>query len=114
MREAISRVGAKEKPVQQDAATSAWAATAPELTQHGGSYLADCQNAKPVPLEDPRNGHALWACDVKGAERRFVESEKLKSTRFFHRMKTDESSKEKMRLYPTIFWPLQTQLGQVG
>jgi hypothetical protein len=78
MREAISRVGAKEKPVQQDAATSAWAATAPELTQHGGSYLADCQNAKPVALEDPRNGHALWACDVKGAERRFVESEKLK------------------------------------
>ena len=82
MREAIKRDGVEEKTVEQGAATSVWAATAPELTQHGGSYLADCQIAKPVTSEDPRNGHAPWAYDVEGAKRLFLVSETLTSVRF--------------------------------
>ena len=77
MREAIRHDGVKEKTVQQGAATSVWAATAPELSDHGGAYLADCQIAEPVTEDDPRNGYAPWAYDVEGAKRLFVESEKL-------------------------------------
>ena len=77
LREAIKRDGVEEKTVEQGAATSVWAATAPELTHHGGSYLADCQIAKPVTSEDPRNGHAPWAYDVEGAKRLFLVSETL-------------------------------------
>jgi NAD(P)-dependent dehydrogenase (short-subunit alcohol dehydrogenase family) len=31
------------KPVEAGAATQVWAATAPELAEHGGAYLGDCQ-----------------------------------------------------------------------
>jgi hypothetical protein len=56
------------KPVAAGAATSVWAATAPELAAQGGTYLADCQ----VSTE-----HALWALDPDRAERLWVLSEKL-------------------------------------
>lgn len=82
MREAIRRDGVDEKSVQQGAATSVWAATAPELLNHGGAYLADCQIAKPVTEQDPRNGYAPWAYDAEGAERLFLESEKLTGIRY--------------------------------
>jgi NAD(P)-dependent dehydrogenase (short-subunit alcohol dehydrogenase family) len=35
------------KPVEAGAATQVWAATAPELAEHGGAYLADCQLGEP-------------------------------------------------------------------
>ncbi len=82
MREALHKDGVQEKTVEQGAATSVWAATASELRDHGGSYLADCQITIPVTKEDPRNGYAPWAYDAESAERLFVESEKLTSVRF--------------------------------
>ena len=82
MREAIKRDGVAEKTVQQGAATSVWAATAPELTNHGGAYLADCQIAQPTTKDDPRNGYAPWIYDAGGAEQLFVDSEKLTGIRF--------------------------------
>jgi NAD(P)-dependent dehydrogenase (short-subunit alcohol dehydrogenase family) len=42
------------KTVPQGAATSVWAATAPELEAHGGAYLEDCEVAVPNPDLDPR------------------------------------------------------------
>jgi hypothetical protein len=45
-----------------------WAATAPELTTHGGTYLADCQVT---------DQHAPWARDPEGAARLWALSEKL-------------------------------------
>lgn len=49
------------KSVEQGAATSVWAATAPELEQHSGAYLSDCQVAKPNPIaEDPEAAAKLW------------------------------------------------------
>ena len=41
------------KTVPQGAATSVWAATAPELDAHGGAYLEDCAIAVPNPDPDP-------------------------------------------------------------
>jgi hypothetical protein len=56
-----------EKSVSQGAATSVWAATAPELDLFGGEYLADCrvsaQRAKRTA--DPANATRLWAMTEK-------------------------------------------------
>ena len=41
------------KTVPQGAATTCWAATAPELDAHGGAYLEDCGVV--VPTDDPLN-----------------------------------------------------------
>ena len=43
--------GVTWKSVEQGAATTVWAATAPELLDHGGAYLEDCRVAP--PNEDP-------------------------------------------------------------
>lgn len=43
------------------AATTVWAAVAPELDDHGGAYLADCALATPAPhAADPEVAAALW------------------------------------------------------
>ena len=56
------------KTIPQGAATSVWAATAPELEGRGGGYLADCTEAtKPNP----------WAIDPVAARRLWTMSEKL-------------------------------------
>jgi len=59
------------KSIPQGAATSVWAATAPELDNNGGAYLEDCQIAlvnadassrsgvKPYAI-DPARAEALW------------------------------------------------------
>jgi NAD(P)-dependent dehydrogenase (short-subunit alcohol dehydrogenase family) len=53
------------KTVPQGAATSVWAATAPELDAHGGAYLEDCGIAVANPDLDPRSrgGVKAYAAD---------------------------------------------------
>ena len=57
------------KSVEQGAATSVWAATAPELDQHGGAYLEDCGVAERNEDELATDGVAPWACDPQQAQR---------------------------------------------
>ena len=65
--------GMQFKTVEAGAATSVFAATAPELEGHGGLYLEDCQvaavNGAPDALNgvksyalDPDNAGRLWEC----------------------------------------------------
>ena len=67
------------KTIPQGAATSVWAATAPELDQHGGAYLEDCSVAEVSNDEssnsgvrpyavDPRNADALWEYSVTAVD----------------------------------------------
>ncbi|MFE3199535.1 SDR family NAD(P)-dependent oxidoreductase [Embleya sp. NPDC059237] len=56
------------KRVESGAATQVWAATAPELADVGGVYLADCA----ISAE-----HAPWALDVAAAARLWTLSEAL-------------------------------------
>jgi NAD(P)-dependent dehydrogenase (short-subunit alcohol dehydrogenase family) len=56
------------KTVAQGAATSVWAAVAPELEGHGGAYLADCR----ISDED-----APWTRDAADAARLWALSEEL-------------------------------------
>jgi NAD(P)-dependent dehydrogenase (short-subunit alcohol dehydrogenase family) len=56
------------KSIPQGAATTVWAATAPELAGHGGTYLADCAIS---------SEHAPWATDADAAQRLWTLSEHL-------------------------------------
>jgi NAD(P)-dependent dehydrogenase (short-subunit alcohol dehydrogenase family) len=60
------------KSIEAGAATSVWAATAPELADNGGVYLADCQVAVP----------AAWALDRDSALRLWALTEDLVGERF--------------------------------
>ena len=51
---AVDTSGMTPKAVEAGAATSVWAATAPELDAHGGAYLGDCQLG--VPEGEPGTG----------------------------------------------------------
>jgi len=79
--ELMSRVpGGQEfqwKTVESGAATSVWAATAPELDGHGGIYLEDCQIAKPKVTDDQDGGYAAHAVDPESAKRLWALSERL-------------------------------------
>ena len=56
------------KTIPQGAATSVWAATAPQLEGRGGGYLADVTEAtKPK----------AWALDAAAAQRLWAMSEKM-------------------------------------
>jgi NAD(P)-dependent dehydrogenase (short-subunit alcohol dehydrogenase family) len=61
------------KTLEQGAATSVWAATAPGLEVAGGSYLADCEVS---------DHHAAWAVDPDAAARLWALSEELVGQRF--------------------------------
>ena len=63
------------KQVPQGAATTVWAATAPELDGQGGLYCEDCGVAEPI--EDPSmdQGIMSWALDEEAAERLWALSE---------------------------------------
>jgi NAD(P)-dependent dehydrogenase (short-subunit alcohol dehydrogenase family) len=74
--------GIQWKTVEQGAATSVWAATAPELAGHGGIYLEDCQIAKPKQSDDQDGGFADYAVDPESAERLWALSEELLGERF--------------------------------
>jgi NAD(P)-dependent dehydrogenase (short-subunit alcohol dehydrogenase family) len=65
------------KSVEAGAATSVWAATAPELEAHGGAYLEDCQVAEVVDGDDAATGVAPWAADPVQAARLWELSEEL-------------------------------------
>ena len=60
------------KSIQAGAATTVWAATAPELSDNGGVYLADCQISA---AEE-------WATDRQSAARLWTMSEDLVGQRF--------------------------------
>jgi NAD(P)-dependent dehydrogenase (short-subunit alcohol dehydrogenase family) len=61
------------KSLEQGAATSVWAAVAPELETQGGTYLADCAVS---------DEHAPWARDPDSAVRLWTLSEDLVGERF--------------------------------
>jgi NAD(P)-dependent dehydrogenase (short-subunit alcohol dehydrogenase family) len=67
------------KTVPQGAATSVWAAVAPELHRRGGLYLDNCAIARPWTADgDPPHGHYLpYLLDPGRAERLWNLSEKL-------------------------------------
>ena len=58
----------RRKSIEAGAATTVWAATAPELSERGGFYLEDCT------ISDQ---HAPWALDPDAAERLWSLSEEL-------------------------------------
>ncbi|MBB2748194.1 UNVERIFIED_ORG: NAD(P)-dependent dehydrogenase (short-subunit alcohol dehydrogenase family) [Microbispora rosea subsp. rosea] len=67
------------KTPEQGAATTVWAATAPELSGAGGRYLEDCSVAGPWRGEGPPpRGHYLpYAMDAGRADRLWALSERL-------------------------------------
>jgi NAD(P)-dependent dehydrogenase (short-subunit alcohol dehydrogenase family) len=70
------------KQVPQGAATTVWAATAPELDGHGGLYCEDCGVAETI--EDPSMdlGIMSWALDEEAAERLWALSEEWSGEAF--------------------------------
>jgi NAD(P)-dependent dehydrogenase (short-subunit alcohol dehydrogenase family) len=68
---------ARFKNTAQGAATSIWAAVAPELEGVGGQYLEDCAIAEPWSTERPMSGYMPYALDADRAERLWSVSEKL-------------------------------------
>ncbi len=69
--------GPSFKSVEQGAATSVWAATAPELDDHGGAYLEDCHVGQAVDDPDATHGVREWARDPDAAARLWELSEQL-------------------------------------
>ena len=70
------------KTVPAGAATSCFAATAPELDGMGGLYLEDCGIAKSNNGPDRRSGVRDYALDADGAERLWEISEKMVGQKF--------------------------------
>lgn len=70
------------KTPQQGAATTIWAAVAPELRGIGGKYLEDCAISTPLESpEQPLRGHYHpYAVDPDNAERLWALSERLVDT----------------------------------
>lgn len=67
----------KLKPVEAGAATSVYAATAPELEGRGGLYLEDCGVAGVDDSEDARAGVRSYALDPSAAQRLWSVSEEM-------------------------------------
>ncbi len=65
------------KSPPQGAATSVWAATAPELHGHGGRYLEDCNQGLPAEPGNRASGYAPHAVDADAALRLWQVSEDL-------------------------------------
>lgn len=65
------------KSVPAGAATSVWAATAPELEGRGGLYLEDCHVGRERTSEDQEDGYQPWARDPEAAARLWTVSESL-------------------------------------
>ena len=74
--------GMQFKTVEQGAATSCFAATAPELAGRGGSYLEDCHVAAVDDAADAPEGVKSYALDPEAAERLWAVSERLVGQRF--------------------------------
>lgn len=71
--------GFEFKSVPAGAATTCWAASAPELEGVGGRYLLDCRVAE--ISEDPAVGVAAFAMDADQAEQLWALSEAICGTR---------------------------------
>lgn len=82
MREGFEKAGVAVKNVPQGAATSVWAATAAELSEHGGAYLLDCHVAPPISEEVPRQGFETWAYEEANAKALWSKSEALTGVSF--------------------------------
>lgn len=65
------------KTVESGAATSVWAATAPELEGLSGRYLEDCHIAEQATEDGVQVGYSSWAMDPEAATRLFTLSEEL-------------------------------------
>jgi NAD(P)-dependent dehydrogenase (short-subunit alcohol dehydrogenase family) len=65
------------KTIEQGAATSVWAAVAPELDNVTGQYLEDCTIAKPWSDDRPMSGVKAYALDPVNAERLWSISEQI-------------------------------------
>jgi len=64
------------------AATSTWAASAPELEGRGGLYLEDCQIAQLNDSETSTSGYREYAVDPEASERLWQLSEEMLGERF--------------------------------
>ncbi len=71
------------KSVEAGAATTCFAATAPELEGKGGVYCEDCHVAE-VDDEDPTGSVRSYAVDPKKAEKLWVVSEQIVGQKFAH------------------------------
>ncbi|WP_284126548.1 SDR family NAD(P)-dependent oxidoreductase [Parerythrobacter aestuarii] len=69
------------KTIPQGAATTCFAATAPELQGHGGVYCEDCHVAE-VDDESPTGGVRSYALDPQTAEGLWALSEEMTGTSF--------------------------------
>jgi len=65
------------KTIPQGAATSVWAATAPELNGHGGAYLEDCHIAEVTEERNRPDGVRPYALDGDRATALWELSERL-------------------------------------
>ena len=74
--------GIQFKSVEQGAATSCFAETAPELDGRGGLYLEDCHVAEVNDAPDALDGVKSYALDRANAARLWEVSEKLVGQRF--------------------------------
>jgi len=74
--------GMEFKIVEAGAATSVYAATAPELEGRGGLYLEDCGVAERKESEDSRDGYAPHAFDAEAASKLWTVSEEHVGERF--------------------------------
>ncbi len=74
--------GMQFKSVEQGAATSCFAATAPELAGRGGLYLEDWHVASVNDAPDALDGVKSYALDPAAAERLWEVSERLVGQRF--------------------------------
>jgi NAD(P)-dependent dehydrogenase (short-subunit alcohol dehydrogenase family) len=74
--------GMKFKTVETGAATSVFAATAPELDGRGGVYLEDCHVAAVNDAPHALDGVKSYAIDPAIAERLWQVSERLVGERF--------------------------------
>ncbi|MDP9238204.1 MAG: oxidoreductase [Chloroflexota bacterium] len=71
------KVNERFKSTAQGAATSIWAAVAPELEGVGGRYLEDCAIAKPWTEEQPMSGYLPYALHADDARKLWSVSEEL-------------------------------------
>jgi NAD(P)-dependent dehydrogenase (short-subunit alcohol dehydrogenase family) len=74
-------VNSRFKSPAQGAATSIWAAVAPELEAVGGRYLEDCSIAKPWSSDSPFSGVMPYALDAAHARKLWSVSEELIAAR---------------------------------
>jgi NAD(P)-dependent dehydrogenase (short-subunit alcohol dehydrogenase family) len=71
------KVNDRFKTTAQGAATSIWAAVAPELEGIGGRYLEDCAIAKPWTEAQPTSGYLPHALNPEDARKLWSVSEEL-------------------------------------